>query len=363
MDDRFCEISPEDAYPDDWTPGPEITRELYLEWRDPRFGLANPEVMTNPVWTWLALTRIPAYGANKHFEGPNSCRSTAAWSNDRFGQSLTHLPDGRVMLIAGEHEDHYDPDFHIYNDVMVRDVDGSIRIYGYPREVFPPTDFHSATLHGDRILILGNLGYPQERKPGETPVFSLDTNTLAIERIETHGSPPGWIHEHTAELSEDGSSVLLRGGRVRHPEENVLVENLHDWRLDLTTWRWELFQKRDWTQIEVFRADRELDSPGFNFRRYQPDLESLQNACPGASPAMHLPLRKDADGEDDFDHWAIQVRDVVVRYVIGFRLVRMTVEGVLPHEIPDFLAEDLRKALVRSSRAPFEIRRIPAFPL
>ena len=41
------------------------------------------------------------------------------WSWQRFGRTSTALPDGRVIHIAGEHEDFYDPDFCIYNDVMV----------------------------------------------------------------------------------------------------------------------------------------------------------------------------------------------------------------------------------------------------
>ena len=52
--------------------------------------------------------RIPRYKYN----GPTWCFS-------RFGQSETVLPDSSRVLIAGEHEDWYDPDFHIYNDVVV----------------------------------------------------------------------------------------------------------------------------------------------------------------------------------------------------------------------------------------------------
>ena len=39
------------------------------------------------------------------------------WSFDRYGMSVTHLEDGRIILIGGEHEDYYDPYFFIYNDV------------------------------------------------------------------------------------------------------------------------------------------------------------------------------------------------------------------------------------------------------
>ena len=42
------------------------------------------------------------------------------WCFSRFGTSLTELPDGRFVQIGGEHEDFYDPDFCIYNDVTVQ---------------------------------------------------------------------------------------------------------------------------------------------------------------------------------------------------------------------------------------------------
>ena len=76
----------------------------------------------------------------------------------RFGQSLTLLPDGLAVQIGGEHEDYYDPDFCIYNDVFVHERDGSITIYGYPESAFPPTDFRTATLVGDSIYVIGSLG-------------------------------------------------------------------------------------------------------------------------------------------------------------------------------------------------------------
>ena len=115
------------------------------------------------------------------------------WCAQRFGQSMTFLPDGRIVQIAGEHEDHYDPDFCIYNDVFVHGVDGSIAIYGYPESVFPPTDFHTATLVGGSVYVIGSLGYQGTRRFGETPVYRLDVRTFAIERLGPTGEAPGWI--------------------------------------------------------------------------------------------------------------------------------------------------------------------------
>jgi hypothetical protein len=37
----------------------------------------------------------------------------------RFGRTETKLPNGRIVYIGGEHEDIYDPDLNIYNDVVV----------------------------------------------------------------------------------------------------------------------------------------------------------------------------------------------------------------------------------------------------
>lgn len=73
------------------------------------------------------------------------------WCFHRFGKSITEFPDGRIIEIGGEHEDYYDPDFCIYNDVVVHYGGGRFEIFGYPEEVFPPTDSHSATLVGDVI--------------------------------------------------------------------------------------------------------------------------------------------------------------------------------------------------------------------
>lgn len=145
-----------------------ITPEVYASWRSPRRGAANPDRMNNPLWEWLVRTGICAYSATKRFDGPSAFDAGPAWCFERMGQPSVKLPDGRVVFIAGEHEDSYDPDFYIYNDVVVWHPDGSLDIFGYTVEEFPPTDFHTATLLGDHIILIGNLGYQKERKQGLT---------------------------------------------------------------------------------------------------------------------------------------------------------------------------------------------------
>jgi hypothetical protein len=39
---------------------PAVTKDLFREWRSPRFGNANPQRMNNLVWEWLIKTRLNA---------------------------------------------------------------------------------------------------------------------------------------------------------------------------------------------------------------------------------------------------------------------------------------------------------------
>ena len=113
----------------------------------------------------------------------------------------------------GEHEDYYDPDFYIYNDVIVLGPVGQIDVYGYPKEVFPPTDFHTATVERDRIIIIGGLGYSENRRPCDTPVYSLDLRQYRISQFRTSGEMPGWISKHEACYDPKGI-ITIKGGQV-----------------------------------------------------------------------------------------------------------------------------------------------------
>ena len=121
---------------------PAITPELHRTWRNPRRGTSHPERMDNPVWDWLIRSAFGSFHLNQRLGGPASCTAGPCWSWERFGRTTTTLPDGRQVFIAGEHEDSYDPDFYIYNDVVVQDARGGLEIYAYPEVAFPPTDFH-----------------------------------------------------------------------------------------------------------------------------------------------------------------------------------------------------------------------------
>ena len=240
---------------ENWKPGPEVNSELFLEWRDAKRGEFPGEIMTNPVWRWLIDSNISAYRANAHFEGPSSYDGNAGWCFNRFGRTLTELPDGTKILIAGEHEDSYDPDFFIYNDVVIAHPDGQIEIVGYPEDHFPPTDFHSATLVGDELILIGNLSYPHHGRIGESQVYAYDIATRRFRRIETSGDSPGWISRHQAKL-DDHNGIIVSGGKiVTSPAKGSYLENYDTWRLNLNDWRWERLTHQPLTRWRFARED------------------------------------------------------------------------------------------------------------
>lgn len=191
-----------------------ISKALFLEQHTREFGTANPQVMDKPFWKLMVRTGHNAWWARQQFHSTPAQLRGAVWCFERFGMSETVLNDGRKIYIAGEHEDYYDPDFCIYNDVIVMDADGEITIYGYPRDVFPPTDFHTATRVGEYIYIIGNMGYMDVRVKGFTPVYRLNLKSFAIEKVETSGEMPGWIAKHEAAYDAAAHQILVTGGEL-----------------------------------------------------------------------------------------------------------------------------------------------------
>lgn len=219
-----------------------VGKEDFLRDVTRRFGNANPERMGSPFWEAMVHCGWNGYVAGKQFGYCAFDEGKPVWCHDRFGMSLTILPDGRFVQIAGEHEDSYDPDFCIYNDVFVHDGKGGIEIFGYPKGVFPPTDFHSATLVGEWIYILGNLGYPEARQElgYRMPVFRLRVGTWEMERMVVSGESPGWIYEHKAEIQ--GNGIRISGGKVLAVDadgKSSITDNASEWHLDLTTFVWK----------------------------------------------------------------------------------------------------------------------------
>jgi hypothetical protein len=361
-------------------PDASVTSDLFKAWRSPRFGRANPECMNNPVWEWLVRTRLSAYWANKEFS-LSSHGAGPCWCFRRFGQSKTRLPDGRFVLIGGEHEDFYDPDFCIYNDVVIRRPDDGTEIYGYPKDIFTPTDYHSATLVGDRIIIIGSLGYPAQRKPGTTPIYSLDLQSFAISPMNCTGEAPGWLHKHAAVYTREENAILITGGLLERDDDRPAhVENIDDWKLHLADRRWERMTRRQWKRWDIRRGDSRLNQlywigsvwkfkngTGLRTREmleqrmqrlddelgFRPDLDLYEQLYVPPIPHQKLP-----EGEHEFDVRRIGVNGVTVRYNEQMSSVLITIEGDLPASIAEVIVSDLVDKLSALERKPYDAFRL-----
>jgi ankyrin repeat protein len=214
----------------------EVSEAAYRKDKTRRFGKANPELMNLEFWRAMVRCGVPAWKARDKFDDREPVDGPV-WCFKRFGKSITELPDGRFIEIGGEHEDFYDPDFCIYNDVIVHHG-GKFDIFGYPWEVFPPTDFHTATLFGKYIYIVGALSYPDIRRYGDTPVYRLNTEDYSMEEVPTTGEKPGWISRHRASLDE--TELYIYGGKVYSYEngEYDYTDNDETFILNLETLVW-----------------------------------------------------------------------------------------------------------------------------
>jgi hypothetical protein len=357
-------------------PDASVTPELFKAWRSPRFGRSNPERMNNPVWEWLVRCRVSAYWANEEFNDPSSFVAGPCWCFRRFGQSKTKLPDGRVVLIGGEHEDSYDPDFCIYNDVVVRRPDEDIEIYGYPEDVFAPTDFHSATLLDDCIIVVGCFGDTKQRRPGTTPVYKLDLRSFSIGATQCTGDAPGWLHKHDAAYVPQENAVVITGGLVVTDDpDRPLVENIDDWKLHLTDRRWERLTRREWKRFDVRRIDggeNQLTWIGLacmckdrvnQQAKYVEQLEKELGFRPNldlyekvyAPPVPHETI---PDRKGEFRVRRINVNGVVVRYNEESWAVHVTIEGDLPTSTTDTIICDLVNKLSTLEQKPCESIRL-----
>jgi len=352
-----------------------VTLDLFHEWRAPRFGQVNPTRMDNKLWEWLIRTRLGAYQAKKVLGDPSISAGEPTWSFDRFGQTSTTLPDGRTIFIGGEHEDYYDPDFCIYNDVVVVNPDESVEIYGYPEHVFPPTDFHTSTRLGNTMLVIGNLGYRDKRLIGATQLLALNLDGFEIEQVRTTGTAPGWLHQHTAKLVDDGEAILITQGKLYAGQDRSLIENIDDWKLHLDDWRWERLTERRWARWEVRRSDR---SPNHlwnmrqalfdrNMKWHDSYLESIERIAAeiGKEPDIDLiadlyrpGLPHENVPREEYNVFQIAIEGVTVRYVEDLYSIQVTVEGTLPENIIAELKSDLLEKLATLENAPCEVEMI-----
>jgi len=269
------------------------------------------------------------YRARDFFKVPMNREDGPIWTFERYGATRTELADGRVVCIGGEHEDSYDPDFHVYNDLVVFGPDEQIEIYGYPRAVFPPTDFHTATLVGDKIIIVGCLGNVGERRPGLTPVYSVDTGSYQISGLIGSGTMPGWISRHTAELTGD-RLLVIRGGQFVESKDGRqrFKRNSEEFLLDAATGAWIQVTNRNWLQRSIGQEDGGLFILDHEVR--------LRDLIPQG--VERIPATGESHGEARF-----LLRGVPIRVIAGVRWIEIIVEGDLPEQLCREVPEVFRR--------------------
>lgn len=288
------------------------------------------------------------------------------------------MPDGRDVYIAGEHEDGYDPDFYIYNDVVI--IDGEdIRILGYSESVFPPTDFHTATLVGAEIFLIGNLGYSRNCVPDETQVFRLDTDTWQMTRVETTGTPPGWIHKHKAVKCDDEDALLIYGGEI---SEEQSLENINDYRLSLTDFVWTKLTDRKWERWILERKDGGCNSlwkirSEILRRKYAPAMKQAESQLPPElaefcsvdvsddeieqKEALYKsPFSDDVavEDEEEIGRYRLDVQGTTVRFDEEWRRIVVTIEGQLPAEVVNQIVAELKERVSRLEGTAYTLTRV-----
>lgn len=324
-----------------------VTRRTFdQQWRL-RFGNANPERLNYAFWNWMirgedlgelqrtpleAMDRLRRFGGKSSVDDPTTVRAQfdlprdppegPIWTFQRFGASVNELPDGRRVFIGGEHEDGGDPDFCIYNDVVVTGPGDSLTVYGYPEDVFPPTDFHSASLVGRNAILIGRLGYAGTRRPGVTPVMSLDLMDFSFRPMPSHGEAPGWLFEHTATV--DDGHITIHGGKVvqESDERETIRGNFEDYAYDLSSGRWTRETHRFWRQIEACVENRSR-------------LPLIQCILPKRLAHAELPSENRHEAR-------IEVDGIPVWFRPEFRQVRIVIEGSLSEWAVQDLVDEVR---------------------
>ena len=357
----------------------------YQTFKHQRFGIHNPTNITNQFYQWVIKHDLSAWEIQRNIvdRSYNNDNRDAKpiWCHARMGQSRTVLPDSRIILIGGEYEDAYDPNFCIYNDVTVIHPNGDIKIYNYPKSVFPPTDFHTATLVGSGdnqyIIIIGSLGYP-DRQYSYTPVYRLNTHNFKIEQVAMRNSM-GWVHGHKAFLKDN--QIIITGGQVLMDDTAPLLDNIDTWVLNLNTLIWKNMSNlaQRWQRFYVKRQDDnylslwqyrqleyevEANNPK-QIKHYSNMIEGLINKVPDLNsyrqlliPPIDHEVISTVDSRDEVNSYDATL--YIDNIKVGYRTkddscIQVIIEGELSENKLELLQQNLRHKLEKVENMACEI--------
>ncbi|MBO0699928.1 MAG: hypothetical protein J2P46_16135, partial [Zavarzinella sp.] len=176
--------------------------------------------------------------------------------------------------------------------------------------------------------VVGCLGYPDDRRPGRTPVYALHLSDFHIAEVPTTGQAPGWVFQHEATAQADGL-ITIQGGEVIEEREGQRRNrrNVELYALDTRSGTWRRLTDRNWPQFRVRREDYRLFP-------YNPDIKP-QQILPRTVDYVVLPC-------DEWKETRIAVEGIPVSVTTEMRHVEILVEGVLPEDLTRRLVEDIR---------------------
>jgi hypothetical protein len=209
--------------------------------------------------------------------------------------------------------------------------ENEIEIYGYPKEVFPPTDFHTATLVGDEIIVIGCLGNVKDRRLGFTPVYSVNTKSFRISEMITSGMGPGWIFEHAAELSADSLTSIRGGQRVELKNgKQRFQRNNEEFSLHIRTGSWTQVTNRNWPQWTIGQEDDGVFVLDQGVR--------LRDLVPAGLDRIFASDERDREAR-------FLLRGVPIRVMAGVRWIEIVAEGDLSEQLCREVPEAFRRSV------------------
>jgi hypothetical protein len=156
------------------------------------------------------------------------------WTAMREDSLEIALPDGRCLIIGGKVKDYGDEyaDPWTYNDVIVTEADGTIRILSYPEDVFP--FLHGSdigAIHDRAIYVFGCIdGKRHPDRSSGVAVWRLDMQSYEIAEVSVAEAPA--LHIYPGSGRRDGNRIVFPVPRRydSDPELSVAFDlNTHSW--------------------------------------------------------------------------------------------------------------------------------------
>ncbi|KAK9791169.1 hypothetical protein WJX73_004753 [Symbiochloris irregularis] len=155
---------------------------------------------------------------------------------ERAGHSCTTLPDGRLLIFGGmDTGGKYHNDIWIMHPLRLTWHKLTKAVRGAPPKA---RAYHTATLVGNRVVVLGGNNAKLHWALKEVYTLSIDTFTWKEHTSEVEGEAPSPRCGHSAVAHPDGRHLLVFGGG--NSEAGNFTSTLSI--LDTHTWRWTAAQ-------------------------------------------------------------------------------------------------------------------------